>query len=223
MALSRIFQDEINAAQAIRRAQAGPSATTPSSQRPSPARSSASSSGGASRSTGSSSRGGASRTAAAAPSSSGGASRAATPIPSLRSNFDLEEIQAALTALSSVFNLQEGQLEVERDQIGRLFENLQRSIFDARDEAIEQDTNLAAGRGILRSGLYLKHIGRLGEATSEQIAEARGERDARLQGIARQLGGLEAQEQAERAVTARNLAQNQLATKEQLARALQLV
>lgn len=151
------------------------------------------------------------------------AAAARTPTPEELSKFNIDEITAALNALSSVFGLKRGELETDQEAAGRFFNILRRGLLENQDLLEESTTDEAAGKGILRSGLYLNRIGEIGEQTAEQLAQARKDRDARLAAISRSLGGLKSQEEAERAVTARNLAKEQLATKEQLSQALQLV
>jgi len=146
---------------------------------------------------------------------------AQVPVPA--SLFDVDEIRAALDAISSVFDLQTGELSEQQLAARRAFDFLRDNLLGARAEAIELTAGEAAGRGLLRSGLYLGEVGRISSQTAEQTAQARSERDARLAAIARQTAGLAAQEEAERAVAARQLAKQQLATKEQLAQVLKLV
>ena len=158
---------------------------------------------------------------AGARGSAGGAGggRASAPERSL----DLDEITAALEAISAMFNLQEGELTAEQQAARQAFDFLKQGLLGAERRAIDQTTNQAAGRGILRSGLYLTETGRIKEDVAGQINQARAEKLARERAIQQRLAGLDTAEAAQRAQEARRIAKEQVGTKEAIARALELV
>lgn len=144
----------------------------------------------------------------------------ATPAPT--PELDVEEITAALDAISAMFNFQKGELTTEQEAALRGFDFLKTRLLQNRERAEEATTDQAAGRGLLRSGLYLREVGRLGSETASNIAQARAEKNAKVQAISRAVGNLEAQEEAERVAQARSLAREQVGTKEAIAQALKL-
>lgn len=165
----------------------------------------------------------ATRPAAVQPIAVAPAPAPAAVAPKPESQFDLEEIQAALNSITAGFNIQEGQLGSEQSDLGRAFQFLLQRLNEARGQALESTQSVAAGRGLLRSGLYLNRVGEVSEDFAEERSQAQADRDARLRGIAAELGGLTQQEKAQRAARARELLRQQLATKDEAAQVLRLV
>jgi hypothetical protein len=136
---------------------------------------------------------------------------------------DLDAIRSALAAISARFNLQEGQLSAEDEATRRAFTFLDEQFADRKSEALTGIQSDAAGRGILRSGLFLRSQGRTSEGFAKQRSQALSERDARLRGISTTLANLAAQEETEKVERARALATEQVGTAEAIARAIKLV
>lgn len=146
--------------------------------------------------------------------------RAVPPPPR---QLDMGEITAALDAISAMFDLQTGELSAEMQAARQAFDFLKQGLLGAQERAIEQTRNVAAGRGILRSGLFLNETGRLQEKAAGQINQAAAARAARERAIQQRISGLSAAEAAQRAQEARRIAKEQVGTKEAIARALELV
>lgn len=138
-------------------------------------------------------------------------------------HLDLLEIRQALAAISAKANLARGGLVAQRGATNRGFQMLDEQMGDARLDALVGAKSGAAGRGLLRSGLFLRETGDIAEDFAQQRAGAVAERNARLREIAAQLSGITAQEKADRASTARQLARAQVGPKGDIARALKLV
>lgn len=143
-----------------------------------------------------------------------------TPEPPV---LDLQAIRDALAAISAQFDFQEGELTAEQEAARRGFKYLSETLGEQREAALGGLESEAAGRGLLRSGLFLQDSSDIEERSAEALARAQAERDARLRGIRRNLANLKAQERAKRANEARRLAQEQVGTKEATSRALELV
>jgi hypothetical protein len=139
------------------------------------------------------------------------------------SSLDIEEIKSALAAITARTNLTRGSLEDERGSVNRAFGFLRERLGKQRGDELRGFKSEASGRGILRSGLFLRGSGRISENYAKAESEAVADRDARLRGIASSLSQLTAVEKAERAAEARRLAKEQVGTKEAIAKALQLV
>jgi len=122
-----------------------------------------------------------------------------------------------------MFELQRGSLSVEQENALNAFNMLKERIDLAQTAAVDQARSAAAGRGLLRSGLYLNTVADIGQQSSDQLAQATAERVARERAIQQQIAGLTAQETAERTAKARELARQQVGTKEAIAAALELV
>lgn len=155
----------------------------------------------------------------------GGGGGSSTPAPPTNplAGLDLDEIRAALDAISGMFELQRGNLSVEQENALNAFNMLKERINLAQTAAVDQARSSAAGRGLLRSGLYLNTVADIGEEAADQLTQATAERAARQRAIQQQIAGLTAQEKAERMARARQLAREQVGTKEAIAAALELV
>ena len=150
-------------------------------------------------------------------------SPSADPRPGGGRALNLDEINAALEAISAMFAAQEGELTAEQQAARQAFQFLRDSIFRSRDLALEQQLGDFAGRGIARSGIALEQQARLAEQASTQVSHAQAQKAARERAIERQIATLEATEERQRAEEARRLANEQVGTQEAIARALQLV
>lgn len=155
--------------------------------------------------------------------SGGGGGGSTTPAPTKTAALDLDAIRSALAAISASFNFQEGSLTAEQEAAKRAFGFLSEQFADQRAEGLTRVKGEAAGRGLLRSGLFLKESGNVSEQFSKAEAQAQAERDSRLRGIAANLANLKAQEEATKANEARRLAKEQVGTQEAIAAALKLV
>jgi hypothetical protein len=154
----------------------------------------------------------------------GGAAGGAAGTASAAAPFlDLNSIRSALAAISAAFDLQEGELTAQQEAARRAFGFLSEQFAEDRDQTLRATKGAAAGRGTLRSGLYLAETGRIGEAFAKQTAQAQAERDGRLRAIAGAITGIASQEKAHREQRARELAQEQVGTQEAIAKALKLV
>lgn len=140
-----------------------------------------------------------------------------------RSFFDLEEIRAALDAITARFELERGQLTSRREALGRAMQLLMGRLDKERDRTLLDNKARNSGSGRIRSGLFLKDQARIADTFADQVARARGEQDAQLSPIQEALRTLNARREAEREVEARRIAREQLATQAEIARALELV
>jgi hypothetical protein len=144
----------------------------------------------------------------------------ATPPPPV---LDLGAIRDALAAISANFRFKEGEMTAEQEAIQRALGYLTEQFAEGREAALTGLQSEAAGRGLLRSGLFLRAAGDTEEQFAREISRAQGDAGGRMAGIERNLANIKAQEQAQRANEARRLAQQQVGTQEAISRALQLV
>jgi hypothetical protein len=153
----------------------------------------------------------------------GGGGGSSTAAPTKTAALDLDAIRSALAAISAQFNFQEGTLTAEQEAAKRAFGFLSEQFGEQRQEGLTAVKGDAAGRGLLRSGLFLRASGDVSERFSKAKSQAQAERDSRLRGIATNLANLKAQEEAQRAQEARRIATEQVGTQEAIAAALKLV
>jgi hypothetical protein len=144
----------------------------------------------------------------------------ATPPPPV---LDLGAIRDALAAISANFRFKEGELTSEQEAIQRALGYLMEQFSEGREAAMTGLQSEAAGRGLLRSGLFLREAGDTEEQFARETSRAHADAGGRMAGIERNLANMKAQEQAQRANEARRLAQQQVGTQEAISRALQLV
>lgn len=164
-----------------------------------------------------------SKSSSSAPKASSKPAASAPAAPARSGSLDLDAIRSALAAIAAQFDFQEGSLTAEQEAAKRAYGFLTEQFADQRSEALDRTRGEAAGRGLLRSGLFLRESGDVSERFAKSQSQAQAERDARLAAIANNIASLKAQEEAQKAETARNLAKEQVGTAEAIAQALQLV
>lgn len=137
--------------------------------------------------------------------------------------FNLDEIRAALDAISANFELERGQLEGSRGSIGRALELLLAKQDQDRAFLLRENKARNSGSGRIRSGLFLRDQGQIVDTFADQAVRARAETDAKLNPILLALSTLNARRDAAKSAEARRIGREQLATQEEIARALELI
>lgn len=151
------------------------------------------------------------------------ASPAPAPPPKTLDRFQLDEIEAALSAISARYDYERQGLSNQQSAIGRAFELLMDQMDEDEKRALFENKARSGGSGRIRSGLFLKDQARIDDAFADQAVRARAERDSKLSPIQQALGSLAARRDAERAAEARAIAREMLGTQEAIAQALELV
>jgi hypothetical protein len=140
-----------------------------------------------------------------------------------RSFFDLEEIRAALAAITARFELERGGLKGTRSGLQRAFELLSGRIGKDRSRTLRESKAASSGSGRIRSGLFLRDQAEINDEFADTLIRARAASDVQITPIEQLLGSLNARRDAERAKEARSIGREQMATREEIARALELV
>lgn len=138
-------------------------------------------------------------------------------------DFELDEISAALAAISGQYGMQRTGLVGQQSALRRAYEMFQGRLGTERDIALERSQEMAGGSGRLRSGGFLRGQTDIASGFAQQLVDALRNRDAELSTTQQALGGSETQENLARAARAREIAREMLGSEEAIAEALKLV
>jgi len=81
-----------------------------------------------------------------------------------------QALQAALAAIGADFDLQRGEYGAEQDQFANLYGQQKAEIAQGRQLASEANYDLAADRGILRSGVLKRNLARADQGYADASA-----------------------------------------------------
>jgi hypothetical protein len=135
----------------------------------------------------------------------------------------MDEINAALAAISARYDYEGQGLRNQQGALERAFELLRSNLDEDRDRALFESKARSGGSGRIRSGLFLQDQARISDEFADQLVRARAAKTAQVAPIIQALGSLEARRDAERAASARTIAREMVGSKEAIAAALELV
>lgn len=154
-------------------------------------------------------------------SAAGGGAPAAPADP--LSAFQMDEINAALQAITDRYEYQRTGLTNQVNGIERAFNLLRDQMSEEEKRDLFNNKAVAGGSGRINSGFFLQDQTRIADTYADQLVRARAEKNANLSPLQQSLGSIDARRDAERAAEARRIAREMVGSKEAIAAALELV
>lgn len=139
------------------------------------------------------------------------------------SAFQMDEINAALQAITDRYEYQRTGLTNQVSGIERAFTLLRDQMSEEEEQDLFNSKAVAGGSGRINSGFFLQDQTRIADTYADQLVRARAEKNASLSPIQQSLGSINARRDAERAAEARRIAREMVGSKEAIAAALELV
>lgn len=137
--------------------------------------------------------------------------------------FKLPEIPLNLAHIAARFERERIDLRNRKAAIARAFELLEADLAEQEAKELERSKELAAGRGRIRSGLFVEEQADVVDRFFDARTRGRADKESRITPIEQALSTIDARRAAAEADRVREVAQQQLAIQAQLAQMGQLV
>lgn len=137
--------------------------------------------------------------------------------------FELPEIPLNLAHIAARFERERIDLRNRKAAIARAFELLEADLAEQEAKELERSKELAAGRGRIRSGLFVEEQADVADRFFDARTRGRADKESRITPIEQALSTIDARRAAAEADRVREVAQQQLAIQAQLAQMGQLV